>query len=648
MKLQNLVMFSTLPLASGNIIFDEVGTFAGAVSYTHLAINVDFTSIRASSASLSEALDRYEKRIDTKILKDPQFLTEGNKIGELSLQYNHTTYQLLENRRTKLRRLNRRLDDIQEALPKPAPNKRDTSQAQQLYRLATGPVGKTVLKGIKQLGDTNLMGVTTNIANILSRGIFGNFLSIFQPPQLGVIRTSFEKMISSFTSHDEYLRDNKRVIQDVDHSIHYTGYLQLLENESNFNLAFDAIESSLDDVATALQLAQQQRLAVELLPVPELKRVYKDLQAVAKKTNTELITTSPGHLFQLDTDFVSDGLDVVLLVHVPLIPPGTLSTLYKLRPFPIPITEGNLLIPQESLDLLAISNEVKDQWNTIPQAELTTCSKINNIHVCPGQNIMRREIESTCIGALYGKRIELVAQLCDMDVVPAHDIALSLSQDTYLIYALNGQDATLSCPGTKIENTRIDKGVSKHTIPDGCNLQMERMTIHAQFNLRLDSSVKYHEWDEKTVRQFEISIDDIETTRKGLAATRQGVVSLSEVYEKKKKWYERDSTRNLAIAALSAAFVFLSLCVTVFSVILKILRRNRNRHANLDAEIGQIQELRNFIEDKLRDVEKASLRIRTPNPPTSNPSSPNSSSNNLSDTIIQDRLEQLKNRNPEK
>ena len=84
MKIPSLVMFSTLPLASGNIIFDEVGTFAGAVSYTHLAINVDFTSIRASSASLSEALDRYEKRIDTKILKDPQFLTEGNKIGELS------------------------------------------------------------------------------------------------------------------------------------------------------------------------------------------------------------------------------------------------------------------------------------------------------------------------------------------------------------------------------------------------------------------------------------------------------------------------------------------------------------------------------------------------------------------------------------
>ena len=168
------------------------------------------------------------------------------------------------------------------------------------------------------------------------------------------------------------------------------------------------------------------------------------------------------------------------------------------------------------------------------------------------------------------------------------------------------------------------------------------MTIHAQFNLRLDANVKYYPWDKSTIDQFEVSIDDIETTRKGLSAARRGVVSLSEVYEKKKKWYERDSTRSLAIAALSAAFVFLSLCITIFSVVLKNLYRNRTQKADLDTELGKIHELRDFIENKLRAVEHASFRIRTPPPPLSNPSSPNTRVENLSDSAIQDRLDQLK------
>jgi hypothetical protein len=64
-------------------------------------------------------------------------------------------------------------------------------------------------------------------------------------------------MIASFTTHDENLSDNKRVFHDADQSFKNVAYLQLLENESNFNLAFDAIDRSLDDVATAMQEAQQ-------------------------------------------------------------------------------------------------------------------------------------------------------------------------------------------------------------------------------------------------------------------------------------------------------------------------------------------------------------------------------------------------------
>ena len=87
--------FSSLPLlgclpfsADTHIIFDDVGSLAGAVSYTHLAINVDFTSIRTASSKASLALDNFEHKITNHIIPDKP-ITTFDKVADLGKQYNH-------------------------------------------------------------------------------------------------------------------------------------------------------------------------------------------------------------------------------------------------------------------------------------------------------------------------------------------------------------------------------------------------------------------------------------------------------------------------------------------------------------------------------------------------------------------------------
>ena len=101
MRIPSLLMLSTLPVSGGHTIFEEVGSIAVAVSYTHVAINVDFSSIRTSLVDTKQALEDYVKKMGTIFAKhrDLKALTA-------------TQVELMNNRHVKLNRLTNRLDHI--------------------------------------------------------------------------------------------------------------------------------------------------------------------------------------------------------------------------------------------------------------------------------------------------------------------------------------------------------------------------------------------------------------------------------------------------------------------------------------------------------------------------------------------------------
>jgi hypothetical protein len=594
-------MLSTLPASGGHIIFDEVGSIAGAVSYTHVAINVDFASIRTSLVDTRQALDDFDKKMGTTFAKH-------NDLKALTSAQN----ELMTNRRTKLNRLTNRLDDIQNALPKPDRFRRGIHDVPKLLALA-----KTGKSAYNALENTGLLGVIPSIAEILTRGVFGNFLSIFSPLQLGTIKIGFSHMIDTFTSHPT-LADHKEKLKKTTSQVSTTVYLSLLTSESNFNLAFDSIERSLNDVSAAMQQAQLQRLAIELLSANELQRLFDQLKTAATETDNELLITAPAHLFQVDTSFVYDGDNACLLIHVPMIPPKTLSTLYKLRPFPIPLSDGNVLLPKETPELLSLTHSEVDHWNIVPQYTLHACSKINNIHVCPGLGILRKNAEeSSCLGALYGQNIELVKEFCDMDIVPSYELAVPLYDNQYLIHSQKAQSAIRHCPHDKQAKVPIEKGISQQVIPEGCRLELEQTSVYAQINLRLQASVRYHEWTKPKISEFRISDADIDDTRAEQPITRRGTVSLSDVVKHKKRWYERKDVRTLAIAALVGALsVFLVAGIAVI-VVIRYIKSLRNRDPRFDQELGKIKE---YMEDHFQLLRKSSIRVRAPSPPGTSPS----------------------------
>jgi hypothetical protein len=141
---------------------------------------------------------------------------------------------------------------------------------------------------------------------------------------------------------------------------------------------------------------------------------------------------------------------------------------------------------------------------------------------------------------------------------------------------------------------------------------MEQTSVYSQLNLRLAANVRYHKWSKNKIHEFEISDLDIDDTRAEQPITRRGTVSLSDVVKHKKRWYQRNDVRSLAVAALAGALaVFLVAGIAVI-VVVRYIRSLRNRDPRFDQELAKIRE---YVEDNLTGIRRASVRIKAPAPP---------------------------------
>jgi hypothetical protein len=104
-----------------------------------------------------------------------------------------------------------------------------------------------------------------------------------------------------------------------------------------------------------LQIAQWRTLAIDFLSNNQLQNILTTLRRAAQNTNSDLLITKPSDLLQLELSYFYDGTIVTLLLHVPVVPAGSLLRLIKLHPFPLPISGNYSIMPEVDNQILALS-----------------------------------------------------------------------------------------------------------------------------------------------------------------------------------------------------------------------------------------------------------------------------------------------------
>ena len=323
------------------------------------------------------------------------------------------------------------------------------------------------------------------------------------------------------------------------------------------------LRGSLEVAVHTIQQAQHRRLAIDFLSPDNLHKLFEDLTNVAKDKGFVLLTQRPSDLLQIETSYVFDGNDMMLLLHVPMTPQDSLLRLFRLRPFPIPISDTLALLPKVPTSILALSKGKHRQMTTIEHSDLLGCHQIGNVYTCDRHGALRKDVKSHCLGALFEQDIPRARELCDLEIVPRVEAVTQLESNWFLVYSPEMYTGYVTCQNGTSSEEYLKREIRKIHISPGCSLDLRNHTLTSEFSLYLDSGIKYIEWAREDLSLFGIADDDVTETLSQTSRLERGVM-LTDIIENSKA--RKNSLWTKVWKVLIGLFIPLGLIVLIVTV----------------------------------------------------------------------------------
>ena len=560
-----------------HVVFEEIGSMAGSASYIHCTLNVNLSAIHDLISTYSGAIDAYKKRVDeafthykgdTKNFYDPVY--ERRQLGQL--QYT----QLLQTFQSTADQMTARLQDLQNILPQNSlgdPNRLESfaRSRRALPLLAARAVGGLLRKGVSGLGGRLVRGGLPkfgkpSILMSLAQGVFGTFMGLYTQRQ---IRKLQQDILNTRVEQDrlvEVVNQQQGEIDEINQKVNNLSLALEVHTKVNGPLAVAQlnaismqVQRAFETVVHAVQQAHHRRLAIDFLSSDQLKDLFQTVQEIAIARNYVLLVDAPSDLFQVEASYVCDEGNVIIVLHVPMVPQNSLLRLFRLRPFPIPFSKTMALLPDTSSSLLALSQGSTRLMTTIEHSDLMDCHRIGSVFICERHSVLFNQIKATCLGSLFEQDIAVAREICDLELVPYQESVLQLQSNWFLIYSPSMFTGYIHCHNGTSNEAHIKTGVNHLLIDPSCTINLWNHSLHSETSLRLDSEIKYFQWGAAEMSTFDLDDDDVENAvaTDGLA---NGKVSLREVI--------RHSRFRIRLPSRKMIFLALGLAAAVGLVVL--------------------------------------------------------------------------------
>ncbi len=155
------------------------------------------------------------------------------------------------------------------------------------------------------------------------------------------------------------------------------------------------IRFNIQKLIRALQAAHQRRLSIDLLSSARLQDLFDAATVKAKAHCHQLLIWHPSDLLQIEASYIHDGVDVNLILHIPMAPADSILRLFQLHPFPLPFTETHFLMPDPTNRILALSSGSDRLSMEMSAVNLMGCRRINSVYLCERHGVLKRGLNST-------------------------------------------------------------------------------------------------------------------------------------------------------------------------------------------------------------------------------------------------------------
>ena len=324
-----------------------------------------------------------------------------------------------------------------------------------------------------------------------------------------------------------------------------------LVTPSQVQVLFGNMESQIEfefrRIRDAIQQAQHRRLSASVLEGPRVAGLFDRLKDRAQALRAELLIDHPSDLLQLEASYVYDGEDVTILLHVPVVTPRSLLRLMRFHPFPFSFSNTHFLLPHPEKKLLAVSSE---SWTKeLSESDLEGCYRVNSLHVCERLGIMKTEMATSCLGALYAQRFQDALARCPMNVVPLSEQVIQLSDNWFVIFAVEPLTAPIRCRNDSTNDVHLHAGINRLHLSPSCYAVLQEHAIFADSALS-DNSIKSFEWKPQDPK-LEEQKQETEDILAQIEAEGSNTPSLSAI--RRQKAQNRRSPRWLYVILIASA-----------------------------------------------------------------------------------------------
>ena len=368
-------------------------------------------------------------------------------------------------------------------------------------------------------------------------GVLGTFLGLFNEgeisnirSQLGNVQANQNVLVHISHTHDQQIHllhaELTHLTSIIKLLIKYNPALVYAKLESQLQIVQDRLKILQD----AVQQLQHQRMAVTLLDLNQLHNVFHSVQTMASQKGYTLLPTKPQDFFQLDTSYIRTGANVLILLHVPCLTDNHLLTIYKFANLPYPVTEFtpvndtafpdhlrpihtvhdilnsiNLpsaftqtlnaiyFVPDSDLIAIGRNDGVSDRYKLLSNADLAACIQRNHVYLCEHHQVLRTDLEGSCLGSLYLQSERGVRENCRLDRRPLRETVYQLSATDHLVVSPTPHTAQILCRNGSHFPIRL-RLTSRISVPPACSLRLFNHTITSDDSVRIKPEPLQFTW----------------------------------------------------------------------------------------------------------------------------------------------------------
>jgi hypothetical protein len=209
-----------------------------------------------------------------------------------------------------------------------------------------------------------------------------------------------KKLIEVVNNQEQLIHHIAQTIKWYTTLFDYLVVLNPANLETAHRSAGNRVKAEINRIQNVLQIAQWRTLAIDFLSNNQLQNILTTLRRAAQNTNSDLLITKPSDLLQLELSYFYDGTIVTLLLHVPVVPAGSLLRLIKLHPFPLPISGNYSIMPEVDNQILALSTFEIWMSAQFPAPNLLGCNQVSHVYLWDKTGILDKKLDQSCLGAL--------------------------------------------------------------------------------------------------------------------------------------------------------------------------------------------------------------------------------------------------------